>query len=51
MGASRRIIDGAGFSELLSHDWVPFLSEVGFDTRGFCIDEKTKELLEEGFVS
>jgi hypothetical protein len=41
---------GAGFSELRSHGWFPF--EVGgFDTRGICIDDKTKELLEEGFVS
>ena len=50
MVATSGVIDGAGFSELLGHGWFSFLSEMGFDTRWFCIDEKTKELLDEGFA-
>jgi hypothetical protein len=48
--AARRVMDGAGFSELRSHWWFPLEVKWGFDTPWFCIDEKTKELLEEGFV-
>jgi hypothetical protein len=50
MVAAGRVIDGAGFSELRSHWWFP-LKVKWFDTRGFCIDEKTNGLRKEGFVS
>ena len=49
--AASRVVDGAGFSELLSHCCVPLKVKWGFDTPGFRIDDKTNELLEKGFVS
>ena len=50
--AAPRVMDRAGFSESRSHWWLPFdLKRSGVRPPGICIDDKTKELLDKGFVS
>ena len=49
IAAAVRVMHRAGSSELRSHWWFPF--EWGSTPPAICIDDKTKELLEKGFVS
>jgi hypothetical protein len=50
MAAAIEIVAGAGFLSLLSHGCCPLKKGWGTPP-GFCIDVKTRDLCEEGFVS